>query len=362
MCNEFLDEPRDDDDNPKALYSSDSCAPSYEQTGQLATGLLHEANAGENIDDSRRFGFLGPVVCVVGAIATVWVMRLFLPLIQAFAGSSGGQKALYGCMLALPVLAIAVAIVWAIRIFSSLPAGVDCHYSPGYGERRALREKLIRKYLNGFKKDKNLCRLIGEDAQMKLELLYQGANSDIDDWFQNYKAFQDVLKCRAEKERDKYANAIAVATMASPKMQLDALATMFFSTRMLLSIARIFNKRTTPLGAFRLAASWGVSFFMSSELQGLGAKIGGLLGGCVDSALRLFGREAAGEVLGKVVRTTVGLGIEGGVNRKMAMMLGNRAIKAFVAVKGLDDVGVRIEQPEPCLDVAEDGKATCEVC
>lgn len=335
--NELLDEPRDDDENPDVKYLSDSGTPSYEQTGQLATEPSRKMNEDDGVYASRGLNFFGPVVCVIVAVAVVWVMRLFLPLIQAFAGSTGGQKALYGVMLALPVFLIVAAIVWAIRVFGSLPAGVDCQYSPDYGKKRALREKLIRKYLKGFKMDESLCRLIGEDAKMKLEVLYQGMNEDIDVWFKNYKEFQEALKCRAESERDKYANAIALVTMASPKLQLDALTTMFFSTRMLLSIARIFNKRTTPFGAFRLVASWGVSLFLSSELQGLGARIGGVLGSCVDSMLSFFGRETAGEVAGKLVRVTVGLGVEGGVNRKMAMLLGDKAIKAFMAVKGLEN-------------------------
>ena len=358
--NEFLEEPRDDEDNPNMSFSSDSDVPSYEQTGQLETGPSHETNANDYVDDSRKFGFFGPVVCLIVAIVVVWVMRLFLPLIQAFAGSSGGQKALYGCMLALPVLALGVAIVWAIRIFCSLPAGVDCQYSPGYNEKRALREKLIKKYLNGFKKDKNLGRRIGKDAQAKLELLCQGTNNDIDDWFYDYKDFQDALKCRAEKERDKYARAIAVATMASPKSQFDVTTTLFFSTLMLISIARIFNKRTTRIGAFRLACSWSLNLFLSSQLQGWGRKIGGALGTGVKIATSGCGPgiATAGKVVGDVMGKVAGVVIEGGINKKMAKLLGDKAIKYFAAVKGLENIGEHLKLSEASHEVADEDKAT----
>ena len=331
------DEPRDDDDNPNVAFSPVSGAPSHEQTGQLQPASSYELDADDDIADERRLSFLAPVVCLIAAIAVVWVMRLFLPLIQAFAESTGGQKALYGCMLALPVFLIAVAILLVIRVFRSLSAGVDCWYSPDYKAKRALREKLIRKYLNGFKTDKSLCRLIGEEAQTKLELLHQGEDNDIDDWFKDYKEFQEALKRRAEKERDKYARAITVATMASPRSQLDTMVTLFFSTAMLLSIARIFNKRTTRIGAFRLACSWSLNLFLSGQLQGLGKKIGDAIGTGVKigvGALSPVAGEVAGEAAGKVA----GVAIEGGINRHMAKSLGDKAIKYFAAVKGLENV------------------------
>lgn len=355
--NEFLEEPRDDEDNPGALFSPSTGGPSYEQTGQLKTGPSCETNANDNdyFDDSRRLSFLGPVVCLIVAIVVVWVMRLFLPLIQAFAGSSGGQKALYGCMLALPALAIAVAIVWAIRVFRFLPAGVDYRYSPGYNEKRALREKLIRKYLNGFKRDNNLGRRIGKDAQAKLELLCQGSNNDIDDWFNDYKEFQNALKSMAEKERDKYARAIAVATMASSKFQLDVTTTLFFSTLMLISIARIFNKRTTRIGAFRLACSWSLNLFLSSQLQGWAKKIASVIGAGVNIAVTSATNvPKAGEITGRAVSKVTGVLIEGGINKHMAKLLGDKAIKYFAAVKGLENIGGHLELPKASPEVGDE--------
>jgi len=341
--NDSPEEPRDDDDNPNVSFLPSSGQPSYEQTGQSSPGRSRELDADldadNDIEDSRRLSFLGPVVCLIVVIPVVWVLRLFLPLVQAFAGSTGGQKVVYGCMLALPVILIAVAIVWLIRVFSSLPAGVDCWYSPDYREKRALRKKLIRRYLNGFKTDKNLYRLIGEDAQKKLELLYQGGDVDnIDGWIKDYKEFQEALKHRAEKERDKYAKAIAVATMASPKFKLDAMVTLFFSTLMLLSIARIFNKRTTRIGAFRLACSWSLNLFLSSQLQGWGRKIGQIAGTGVEIATKMSPISPVAELAGEVVERAVGMGIEGGANYKLAKSLGDKAIKYFAAVKGLEDV------------------------
>ena len=334
VCNDLLEEPRDDDNNPIELHLSDPGGPSFEQTGQSPHGRSRELDADDDIEDSRRLSFLGPVVCLIVVIPVVWVMRLFLPLVQAFAGSTGGQKVLYGCMLALPVCLIAIAIVWLIRVFRSLPAGVDCRYNPDYIEKRKLRKMLIRRYLNGFKTDKNLYRLIGEDAQVKLERLDRGANDDIDDWIKDYKEFQEALRRRAEEERDKYARAITVATMASPRSQLDTMVTLFFSTAMLLSIARIFNKRTTRIGAFRLACSWSLNLFLSGQLQGLGKKIGDAIGTGVKigvGALNPVAGEVAGEAAGKVA----GVAIEGGINRHMAKSLGDKAIKYFAAVKGL---------------------------
>lgn len=329
------DEPRDDEDNPNVAFLPASGGPSYEQTGQLRPVRSHESDADDDIEDERILSFLGPVVCLIAAIAVIWVMRLFLPLIKAFTGSVGGEKALYGCMIALPVFLIAIAILLVIRVFRSLSAGVDCWYSPDYKAKRALREKLIRKYLNGFKTNKSLCRLIGEEAQSKLELLHQGMDNDIDDWFKDYKEFQEALKHRAEKERDKYAKAITVATMASPKSQFDAMVTLFFSTAMLLSIARIFNKRTTRIGAFRLACSWSLNLFLSGQLQGLGKKIGDAIGTGVEMGVGAVSNPVAGKLAGGAVRTLAGVTVEGGINRHMAKSLGDKAIKYFTAVKGL---------------------------
>jgi len=329
------DEPRDDDDNPNVAYSPVSGAPSHEQTGQLPPARSHGSDADDDIEDERILSFLGPVVYLIAAIAVIWVMRLFLPLIKAFTGSVGGEKALYGCMIALPVFLIAVAILLVIRVFMSLSAGVDCRYSPDYKAKRALREKLIRKYLKGFTTDKNLYRLIGKDAQAKLKRLNRGANDDIDGWIKDYKEFQEALKRRAEEERDKYARAITVATMASPKSQFDAMVTLFFSTAMLLSIARIFNKRTTRIGAFRLACSWSLNLFLSGHLQGLGKKIGDAIGTGVEMCVGAVSNPVAGKLAGGAVRTVAGVTIEGGINRHMAKSLGDKAIKYFAAVKGL---------------------------
>lgn len=331
------DEPRDDEDNPNVAFSPASGGPSYEQTGQLRPVRSHESDADDDIEGERILSFLGPVVCLIAAIAVIWVMRLFLPLIKAFTGSVGGEKALYGCMIALPVFLIAVAILLVIRVFRSLSAGVDCWYSPDYNAKRALREKLIRKYLKGFKTNRSLCRLIGEEAQSKLELLHQGMDNDIDDWFKDYKEFQEALKRRAEKERDKYARAITVATMASPKSQFDAMVTLFFSTAMLLSIARIFNKRTTRIGAFRLACSWSLNLFLSGHLQGLGKKMGDAIGTGVEMGVGAVS-PVAGKLAGGTVRAFAGVAIEGGINRHMAKSLGDKAIKYFAAVKGLENV------------------------
>lgn len=263
--NDFSEEPRDDDDNPDVSYSSDSTTPSHQQTGQLPTELPDESDADDDIEDERRLSFLAPVVCLIAAIVVVWVMRLFLPLIQAFAGSTGGQKAVYGCMLALPVFLIAVAILLVIRVFRSLSAGVDCWYSPDYKAKRALREKLIRKYLNGFKTDKSLCRLIGGEALTKLELLRQGA--------------------------------------------------------------------------FRLVCSWSLNLFLSSQLQGWANKISSTLGAGVNIAVSgVSSNPVAGKMAGDFVGKVAGAALEGGINRHMAKSLGDKAIKYFAAVKGLENV------------------------
>ena len=328
------EEPRDDEENPNAQYVSSSGGTSYDQTGQLRHETPDKNSCDdETIEDKWGVSFLGPICWVVVAIVLLWAFRLWLPLIQAFAESSGVCSVWYGIMCFLPLALIVVAIVCAIRIFISLPAGVDCKYSPD--KKKDLRNKLIGKYLKGFTENKSLRKLIGGDIGGKAESLCKGGNGNIDEWFSEYKKFQDTLINRAEKERDKYANAIALITITSPKSQLDVMGTLLFSTRMVLSIARIFNKRTSKLKAFELTISWAMNIYLSGEMQKLGAKVGGMLGNGVNSMLRLVGFEKAGKVVGQIVRVTAGLGIEGGINKKLAMFLGDRAIKAFVAVKGL---------------------------
>ncbi len=330
------DEPRDDEDNPNVQYGSKPVGPSYDQTGQSRhENPDNNGRDDEAVDDKWCVSFLGPICWVIGGIVLLWALRLYLPLIQAFAESSGGWKVWYGLMCIAPLLLVAWAIVSATRIFISLPAGVDCKYSPDERTKIDLRAKLIGKYLKGFSENKSLIKFIGEDIGGKVESLCMGANRDIDEWFREYKEFQDALIHRAEKERDKYANAIALITITSSKSKLDVLGTLLFSTRMVLSIARIFNKRTSKLKAFKLTISWAANMFLSGQMQNVGAKAGGALGKGAEVVGVATGHPVVGKVAGKVVQKVTGMAIEGGVNKKLARLLGDSAIKAFVAVKGL---------------------------
>ena len=288
--------------------------------------------------DLESYSFLRPICIAIIAIVIVWVMRMFLPLIQAVAESSGMLRVMYLLMLALPVGVIVYAIWVAVRIFMSLPPGINCKftdYNSDTDTKKALRDKLIKKYLSGFQRKDSLNRFVRMDAAARVDSLCAGSESDIDNWFKEYKAFQDVLKNNAGKVRTKYANAIALFTITSPKSQLDIIVTLFFSTRMVLTIARIFNKRMTKIGALRLTISWAMNLYLAGELQNIGAKVGGILGGCVGSLLKLVGASPFAKPAEQIVSTMVGLGVEGGVNKKLATLLGDKAIEEFVAVKGL---------------------------
>ena len=330
------DEPRDDEENPYVQYGSSPVGPSYDQTGQLRN---ENPDNGSRDDETSKdkwcVGFLGPICWVVGGLVLLWALRLYLPLIQAFAESSGGWKVWYGLMCAAPLVLIVWALVCATRIFISLPAGVDCNYSPDDRQKMVLRDKLIGKYLKGFKGNKSLRKLIGEGVDGKVESLCMGANRDIDEWFSEYKEFQDALIRRAEIERNKYSNAIALITMSSRKRQLDVMGTLFFSTRMVFSIARIFNKRTSKLKAFKLTISWATNMFLSGQMQNVAAKASDILEKGAEVVGVATGHPVAGKVAGKTLWKLTGMAIEGGINKKLAMLLGDKAIKSFMAVKGL---------------------------
>ena len=70
-------------------------------------------------------------------------------------------------------------------------------------------------------------------------------------------------------------------------------------------------------------------------MQAIGGKLGAVFGKSVSMLMGLFTKASLGDTIGKVVDRAVCLGIEGGVNKKLTRLLGDKAIKEFVAVKGL---------------------------
>ena len=376
------EEPRDDEDNPDdaAVLPPTACGTPGDQSGSfeddkndkekrspkkhpedvndeesiiISDAVSYKVDA-DDIDDAgdESLSFLCPICIGIAALVIVWGIRQFLPLIQAIAESSGGLRFVYLTMLFVPVVVIICAIWTAFRIFMRLPPGVNCNVADCVGEDgrlledkvNHLRTRLIKKYLPWFCRDNHLERLFGKKksrkVKEKVECLCRSPEEDgymqkTNDWLKVYKEFQDELKQRAEKIRDKYANAIALFTITSPKSQLDVIGTLFFSTRMLLGIARIFNKRMTRLGAFRLALSWAVHIYAIGEMQAIGAKVGGVLSTTIGMFIGLFTKASLGDTIGKVVDRAVSLGIEGGVNKKLTCLLGDKAIKEFVAVKGI---------------------------
>ena len=358
-------EPRDDKDNPydndlegdfgtpgDQTGSLDVIEPTTEKT--LLKGLKSDAvndkdnRNGDDADESsdESLSFLRPICIGIIAIVIVWVIRLFLPLIQAVAESSGGMRVAYLIMLLIPVGVIVYAIWTAFRIFMRLPPGVNCNitdYKDTDGEflqdkLNRLRSRLIKKYLLGFRDHPG--KLSGKDTFDRVKCLCckpgeDGYIENTEDWCKEYQKFQEELKLRAGKVRDKYANAIALFTITSPKSQLDILGTLFFSTRMIFDIARIFNKRMTKFGALKLTISWAVHIYAVGEMQAIGGKLGAVFGKSVSMLMGLFTKASLGDTIGKVVDRAVSLGIEGGVNKKLTRLLGDKAIKEFVAVKGL---------------------------
>ena len=316
-----------------------------QDSGNLVTGSafsttkdsdMPDACETDNLDEIS-VGWLRPLCIAIVAIAIVWVMRMFLPLIQMLLSSKSfsGQWWIYLLMVVVPLLAIGYAAWVSWRTFLALPKGVNCYYKDYVGREDKLRKLLIKDYLSNFKKRR---RGLDRQTAEHIEKLCLGKRNDdwLDDdhWIEEYKKFQGNLKKKAEEIKNAAAKKLGTFTVVSQESLLDRIGVLFFSSLMVLNIAKVFNKRMTTIGAMKTTVFWAMNLYLGGKVQNLGRNAASLISGGAGMAVeKLSGSKVLGSIVEKVVKGGGGFVVEYTGNAFLAEKLGDMAIKEFVAVK-----------------------------
>ena len=282
---------------------------------------------------------------VVGGIL-LWLYFQLAGLFQLVLAYEGWRFWAALVVFALPVSLILYVIVKLFLLVGRLPkhdqvkGNLDtCDIE----EKRRLKEQ-IKPYLRSLPNDyENIFK--PEDRShiaARIESLRKDSRySDSNGWMDDFAFFQkEQEKCALDIVK-KYCTLIALKTAACPWKIIDMVIVFVNLTLMITRIAKVYNRRVTRGGAFRLLCHWFVNIYVSGELGAITENAAdkmsnGLAQWLAGGNAENVAQEGLGGLLGAsmpILSKVAGKAAEGSINAYMAYRMGRRAIDEFRFLK-----------------------------
>ena len=289
------------------------------------------ACAQSSMDSSS--GIFKLLALLIALVAVLWMYTLCAPFI-ANAITQHGWRLWTSLALGLaPVLLVLAFALYALSRLRKTPRFeqlVDSDFPNKIDLQRRLAEgylanfKDLPKYAfeNGFAEDtRTPCEIVQCLKRLKGEGETQ--YSDCRGWLLEFGRFQTMQEERAKEIVSRTWKLVAVKTAASPWRLVDMAAVFCNSTIMVVKIARLYNRRTSPRAAFRLVCRWFVNICIAGEI-----------GDATQGAVEWANANDLVSSMYKPIAGAVGRLAEGGANAFLVYRLGMRAIEYFKPLAG----------------------------
>ncbi len=310
------------------------------------------ANRKSKIENTPLWSF---AAAVVGTLAVLWVAAQLMSLF-ASAQAMTGPARIVAFVFAWAALALVVAValwgLWLLRNLPDVPRVIAADFADN---PEAFRKTLQRGYLSRLGDETEYVKRAGfsekdsaEIASRIRRLRSQGATSAASalaghataadgqaylDWPTAMRILQEKQDERAGEIINKAMGLIAVKTAASPWKIVDALAVFYVSAMMIFEIAKVYNRRTSKAGAFRLAGRWAFNIYVAREMSTAAESGVGVVTGAAGHLMKPNGISGAIASSLPLVGKIASKAVEGGANALFARSLGKRAIREFHSVE-----------------------------
>lgn len=245
------------------------------------------------------------------------------------------------CLVWILLAELAVIVGWAVwrgwKLYRDLPPAFDQANSANDDEtNRAILERYVN--ADGLLAPKNDSG--AADLLAGLQNPDNDYNGGGEGWMSDFMTFQKHQDEAAHAIARTAAIRIAAATATSRWSAVDMAVTLYLSSKMIVDIATIYNRRISSRQSFRLALGWATGVAVSGQAGAVGGRIGTMIGdgsgNWISSVLeKYFTNESIATTIGRCLGVGTGFAFgkltEGAANAFLALRLGNRAIRAFRA-------------------------------
>lgn len=277
------------------------------------------------------FTLIGWAVCL---FAVLWLFSLASPFLSCALVTTGWRFYASLALAALPFVAVIAILAYALLRFRRVPAAAQ--FDAAKMSKSRLRKEISAKYLRAFPPPEKYVAANGfsESARpqvleclRRLSGLAETSYSDSGGWFEEFLRFQRFQDERADEIISRHWKLVGIQTAVSPWKIVDMVAVVHNSTAMIVSLASLYNRRTSPQAAFRLACRWIFNIFAAGEL---GEAASSAANSGADSAASSLNLAAAWLVpVVKPVTTIAGKVAEGAGNAALIWRLGRKAVASF---------------------------------
>ena len=171
----------------------------------------------------------------------------------------------------IPIMALTYAAMRFWQVFRKLPKRDQVQ---GDLDTSDIREKKVIKnslkpyidelppeYVGVFKSERR------KEVSAQISRLRKDSGySDSGEWIDDFKAFQDAQEEEALDTVKTYCKLVALKTAACPWKAIDMVIVSINLTLMVVAIAKVYNRRVSKGGAFRLLCHWFANIYISGEL------------------------------------------------------------------------------------------------
>lgn len=366
-----------DDMCPSALRHGDGdLYPEVPSPRRVTISRPPDSTAGSKRDPDRADGGVkakrekafSPVLWVVawglGGGLALWLYFQLAGLLKIVLECQGWRFGVALVLFLIPVAALSWVSVRFWTLFRKLPnrkqVRGDLHTSDV--ARKEELKRLLKQYMEDLRGNGKYVDIFkSEDRQKVTECIGRMCDdlrySDAGGWIDDFNHFQECQEVRAHEVVKTYCRLVALKTAACPWKAVDMIIVLVNLTLMVESIARVYNRRVSRGGAFRLLCHWFANIYISGELGAItehasdkvadwltggdGARSGMEAGAPAAEA-------AAGQAPGgadlfstslPVLSRFAGKAAEGAINAFLAYRMGKRAIGEFRFFVQSDEAG-----------------------
>ena len=265
----------DDEDlypkHPPPNYVSISRQP------DVAAGSKNDHDRANSGAKTKRGKTFSPVLWVikwgVGGGLALWLYFQLAGLFRIVLECQGGWRYVALVFFAIPIIVLLYVAVRSWLIFRKLPRREQVRGDLSVSDV-AKKEELkdaIKPYIDGLRKKENYAAVFKSEDRQKvsecISRLCDGSRySDAGGWIDDFSRFQKDQEGRAYEVVKTYCALVALKTAACPWKAIDMIIVFVNLTLMVEEIARVYNRRVSRGGAFRLLCHWFASIYISGEL------------------------------------------------------------------------------------------------
>lgn len=243
------------------------------------------ANSGTKTKQEKTFSpVLWVIIWGVGGGLALW---LYFQLMGLFKILHECQGRWFWAAVVLFIVVPILALIWVslrfLKIFRKLPNRKqvcgDLH-AHDVAKKEELKGRL-KPYIEDLRRNKDYVDVFksDEDRQKVSEnisrLCDDSRYSDAGGWMDDFNCFQKYQEGRAYEVVKTYCTLVALKTAACPWKAIDMIIVFVNLTLMVEKIARVYNRRVSRGGAFRLLCHWFANIYISGELGAITDKAAG---------------------------------------------------------------------------------------